>query len=227
VDLTGLTPAGASDAAGVPAGSTADPATSTDGSVASSVAISSATHINAFSVEVRTDKAKAASNLWDTHAAAAPGGVMTALLRQLPKSNLNAYLPAAAKAADSTFDHQPLVTDALPLLPGDKLQFIFDIDVTSANTNAVVPVADADGAQASGNSAPGTAVQGTNKFTMDLGKRRVALELVLPGQGTTLAHLRANAANVVPSGITWYNGDISTDGAPQQPGLPAPFAPSA
>jgi len=219
--LTGLTPAGADSAPAVPSGSTADPATSTDGSVASSVAISSSTVINGFSVEVRTDQDKAASDLWDTHDAAAPGGVMTALLRQLPKANLNAYLPAGATAAGSTFDHQPLVTDALPLLPGDKLQFIFDIDVNSSNTNAVVPIADADGAQHSGSSAPGTALQGSNKFTMDLGKRRVALELVLPGTGTTLASLRANAAAVVASGITWYSGVSTTAGEPQ-PGLPPP-----
>jgi len=185
---------------------------------AESVLVTSKTSVTGFAVQVVVDPSAAASNLWNTHTAAT-NNVRTVLVRQIPKSNLVKYLPEGATGAEV-----PLVTDALPLVWGNKLNFVFDVD-TNTTPNENIPVED-NVTQANGDSAPGpTNVPGKNMFNLNLANRRVAFEFVLgTADGVSVAgskyltggaSMSANPAQVIiADGVTLTYGVVyGTTGA--------------
>jgi hypothetical protein len=160
-------------------GATAGPAAATENaSGAASTSITTTTTITGFAVDVITNGASAAANLWDQHDA--NEAAIASLYRQIPKSTYNMYLAEGSGAV------VPLITTALPLKGADKLTFVFDINVNTAAARPGSTVT--EDVPTIANQPVG--VFGTTNFSLDLATRRVAVELIMPGvSGVTIAGL--------------------------------------
>jgi hypothetical protein len=110
------------------------------------------TVINAFSVDVDISGGAAATSFW-VQQNAAKSVLRRSLYRQIPKVTWTKYYSSATNALD---------TRGLPLAQGDSMIFVFDLDL-KATPGKSAPTA----------SAP-------NVISLDLGVRRVSLELKFP-----------------------------------------------
>jgi len=128
--------------------------------------------VTGFSVDVRTDSSGAIANLLAAHTP----GALKSIFRQVPKSNLIAYLPA-----DASGSAVPLTTRALPLIDGDSLEFVFDIDVNTAGAyDSAGSTAPEDLPQAPGvNGNIPADGPGSSHLSLNMANRRVALKIAL------------------------------------------------
>jgi hypothetical protein len=117
------------------------------------------TIINSFTVNVDVSSAAASSDFTAQFNGEAPL-LRRSLYRQIAKDSWMQYYTMGDPAGG--------IGPGLPLLGGDKLVFVFDVDV-----NATTGGAD------SGAPTPETA----NTILLNLGNRRVAFEFVMPGSG--------------------------------------------
>jgi hypothetical protein len=118
------------------------------------------TIINSFAVDVDVSGAEAAADFVSQFNAAA-ALLRRSLYRQIAKASWAQYYTAGSPSAG--------IGAGLPLLAGDKLVFVFDVDVnaTTGGTHSGAPM-------------PVSA----NTILMNLGNRRVAFEFVMPaGEG--------------------------------------------
>jgi len=155
-----------------------DPATDA-GTADQSTSVMYKTRINGFSVDVNTDAAATATAIKAVHEANSSRG--TKLLFQLiPRASVEKYMNAANIALG--FKEVYPSTDAFPLLQGDKLTFVVDVDVhtAGANENAVDASVAAEDAALPADKA---VEYGTSSFSMNLANRRVAFEITLAQPG--------------------------------------------
>lgn len=129
------------------------------------------TVIGEFSVDVLTDVSGAADNCWTQHNSGANVAQRRSLFRQIPKENLLAYALDSSGAAVT-----PLKTTALPLVHGNKLSYLFVVDVTTAGKNA--GDAAPENAPVANETAPGSNVSvGIYSFSANLPSKNIQLEL--------------------------------------------------
>jgi hypothetical protein len=151
------------------------------------VAVTVETTIAGFKVDVLTNGATAANNLVTQHTqsnSASPANIF----RQIPKASWVQYLSDASGWAQTYLN-----TNALPMLKSDFLTFVFDMDVSTAGSNAGINTAE---------DVPVVGTQSTSygeqKFSLNLANRRVALNIKLTnGSGAFTvggAGLRAQTA---------------------------------
>jgi hypothetical protein len=175
----------------------------------STVSVTTSTKINGFSVDVFTDPSAAATNLWIAHNAA---GNLKQLFLQIPRATWMNYMDA-----DASGEYEVLDTDALPMKGGDKITFVFDVDVNAAGDNRGDYVPGADGVYdayhlngVSGeldlaNSSleanyPGIASSvGNSKFQLKLDNKRVAFEITLGGTAAAAFTVGAAADGANPA----------------------------
>ena len=146
---------------------TTDPAKDARATVGA-VAVTLTTTITGFKVDVLTDASTAATNLVTQHAensSSAPANIF----RQIPRASWVQYLNDASGWATTYLN-----TNALPMLKGDTLTFVFDMDVNTAGANA--PNSTAEDVPISGDQSTDYGVQ---KFSLNLANRRVALNIKL------------------------------------------------
>ena len=158
-----------------------------DGVIAASSSLS--TKINSFDVLVDMDASAAAAAMITDHTADA----LRSLFRQIPRTTLEMYLDASGGALVAG-EAQDLSTNSLPVLKGDKLVFVFDIDVHAAGPNTSGELGTAAGGDAitantsaSSENVPTAGTQsntyGTASVSLNLANRRVAVEITLGSGG--------------------------------------------
>lgn len=158
-----------------------DGAPAADAGTAGSVAVTLKTQINGFSVDVLTDVSQASWNLVDQHSGSdAPADIF----RQIPRSAWQEYLTDASGWAVTYLN-----TDALPMLMGHTLSFVFDMNVDTAGSDSPAPAP--EDVPLSGNQAP---TYGRSKFSLNLANRRVAFNI-------KLTNTPANAPLPFPVGV--------------------------
>ena len=178
---------GGGGSAGAPAqqlsGDTAEASTNNNGTVTAQVG----TIINSFDVLVDMDASAAAQAMIDQHATNA--SALASLFRQIPRTTWQQYLDMSSNGTYIEGEAQDLSTNSLPLLKGDKLVFVFDIDVTAAGPNTEGNTGTAAGGQeipasttyedvptAGPNQSTGL---GVSYVSLNLANRRVAFEITL------------------------------------------------
>lgn len=142
------------------------------------------TSINSFNVYVDMDASAAAAAMITQHTGE---DALKSLFRQIPVSTLKKFLPADESQSNglAVGAEQELSTSSLPVLSGDKLVFVFDIDVKAAGENTGGNTGTAVGgeeipADTNGDAVPVAPAQGDSPlFTLDLANRRVAFEITL------------------------------------------------
>ena len=155
-----------------------DPATDA-GTADQSTAVMYKTRINGFSVDVNTDAAATATAIKDVHEANSSRGSKL-LFQLIPRGSVEKYMSAENKAAG--YKEVYPATDAFPLLQGDKITFVVDIDVHTAGASE--NVVDASVAAEDAALPADKAVEyGTSSFSMNLANRRVAFEIELAKPG--------------------------------------------
>jgi hypothetical protein len=141
------------------------------GDVTTSIAITSGTEITGYAVDVLTDASNASADFWTAHENATQN-FRNFIFRQVPQTNIKAYLPAGAAGISPA---AALKTKALPLVEGNAMAFIFDVDLSNAGANPGaagdedVPVA----------IATGSATAGQSSFALNLGMRRITIQFNL------------------------------------------------
>ena len=143
--------------------------------------LTSTNNLHSFRVDVITDISEGANDLWTAHDGALARS-RNALLTQLPRANLVSYMDSSgAGAIEGKYAYIPLETTALPLVDGNTLAFIFDIDVDTANnaqsTNPPGEGSESVGGQMAGDSAPNQSAFGSDSFSLNMANRRVALRI--------------------------------------------------
>jgi hypothetical protein len=172
--------------------SSADPAQDARAGTGS-VAVTVATTIQGFKVDVLTDAVAAANNLVTQHALLSSSAPLN-IFRQIPKTSWTQYLNDASGWATTYLD-----TNALPMLKEDVLTFVFDMDVTTAGSDAGnaavedVPVVNDQ-----------STAYGEQKFSLNLANRRVALNLTLSSGSGAFPVGGANGLRVHPT--AWVQG---------------------
>jgi hypothetical protein len=156
-----------------------DPATDA-GTADQSTSVMYKTRINGFTVDVNTDAAATATAIKEIHEANSSRGAKL-LFQLIPRGSVEKYM-SAANIADGFKEVYPS-TDAFPLLQGDKLTFVVDIDVhtAGADENAVNASVAAEDAALPAEKA---VEYGASSFSMNLANRRVAFEIELATPGT-------------------------------------------
>ena len=165
----------------------ADPATD-ERAAAGAVAVTLTTTITGFKVDVLTDASVAADNLVEQHAASSSSAPAN-IFRQIPKDSWKLYLNDASGWATTYLN-----TDALPMLKGDILTFVFDMDVNTAGADA--PNATAEDVPRSGDQSD---AYGEQKFSLNLANRRVAVNIRLTGQSSAAFDVGAGKLRVQPA----------------------------
>jgi len=151
-------------AAAVPGTQLPPGGTAVEDSPASSLAtIVRQTFINSFAVDVDVSGAPAADAFVDQFNAAA-ALLRRSLYRQIAKDSWIQYYTTGDPAAG--------IGAGLPLLGGDKLVFVFDVDVNATT-----------GATEAGAPTPAE----SNTILLNMGNRRVALEFLMPGADGIIA----------------------------------------
>jgi hypothetical protein len=170
---------------------TGDNAPAQDARNVASVLVTATSTVTGFSVDVRTDSSGAIANLLAAHTP----GALKSIFRQVPKNRLLAYLPA-----DASGSAVPLTTRALPLVDGDSLEFVFDIDVNTAGAyDSAGSTAPEDLPQAPGTNGNIPADgPGSSQLSLNMANRRVALKIVLAdaerGETVDYKYLKAGDA---------------------------------
>lgn len=170
--------------------STSDPAADA-GTGGQSTSVTARTTINGFAVDVNTDAAAVAAAIKNAHDANG-----RALLFQLvPRESVEKYMSAAHIAAG--YKEVYPSTDAFPLVAGDKITFVVDINVHTAGADEAEVDANAvaEDAALPGNA---TATYGASTFTLNLANRRVAFEIELYGSGATAFPVGSAAGELHP-----------------------------
>lgn len=183
-----------------------DPATDALDSIATTY-VGTTTTVNGFSVDVITNGTSASDSLWTNHKDTT--GAIASLYRQVPRTTYSKYYIAA----DASSSAVPLVTNSLPLLLGDKLSFVFDIDVKSAGANPNTYLAE-DIPSVSNQSGS----YGTFSYGLNMANRRVAFEFTLGGatdgatytSGATVPGLRLEPSS---SDVGTYEALVNGTGA--------------
>lgn len=146
--------------------------------VETAIGITSSTAITGFAVDVLTDSDAASNEFWNQHDVSGAANLRNFIYRQIPAGHIKAYLP------DNLVSNETLLTtDALPLLKGDSMAFIFDVDLKDAGQD---PTA---GSAATAEDVPttGSGGNGVSNFQLNLGMRRVTIEFKLTAEPT--AHI--------------------------------------
>jgi hypothetical protein len=185
--LPSSTISGNNNAAAGSSGTVAEQPGSSNPAADAAGAFSSATSglttlINSFDVHVDMDASAAAFKLIDDHSEQNNHLALKSLFRQIPRTTWSQYVPAEEHEA------LDLCTNSLPLLFGDKLVFVFDIDVKAAGSNSSGETGQAAGgdeipASTEAENVPTAGTQsdayGTASFSLNLANRRVAFEITL------------------------------------------------
>lgn len=194
--------------AGGTANGAVDPAVD-NGNVVGSVSTELNTTINSYSVDVLTDGAVAAANLVDGHNGAQ--GALRSIFRQCGRGRMDKYLRAGADGAA-----EPLTTKALPLTTDDIIEFVFDIDVTTADANAGATL-DEEGVTVAGTQ---STTYGIQNFALNLANRRVAVRFQMfrpegVAPGTAITDLKTGEL-AVPTGnpASGAGSNVATDTTP-------------
>jgi hypothetical protein len=155
-----------------------DPATDA-GTADQSTSVMYKTRITGFSVDVNTDAAATATAIKAVHEANSSRG--TKLLFQLiPRASVEKYMNP--EHIEAGYKEVYPSTNAFPLLQGDKLTFVVDVDVHTAGANE--NVVDASVAAEDAALPAEKAVEYTkSSFSMNLANRRVAFEITLAQPG--------------------------------------------
>jgi hypothetical protein len=159
----------------VQAASPTDPATDA-GTTDQSTSVMYKSRINGFSVDVNTDAAATATAIKAVHEANGSRGAKL-LFQLIPRTSVEKYMDNAH--IEAGYKEVYPSTDAFPLLQGDKLTFVVDVDVhtAGADENAVdASVAAEDVALP----AEKAVEYGASSFSMNLANRRVAFEITIP-----------------------------------------------
>jgi hypothetical protein len=188
--------------------SLADPATDFMAAITAE-AVTSNTSITGFSVDVITNGVTAAQKLYDAHVADTAKGAIASMYRQIARTKYAAYYYLGE---DNSGSAVPLVTSALPLVPGDKLSFVFDIDVHTAAARPGVTTVPEDVPNTGS-----TDAYGTSQFSLNLANRRVLFKLTMGGAGPTIIGLDTSAlsgtatAHVATEGVDFALGATTGD----------------
>lgn len=151
------------------------------------------TVINSFALLVDMDASAAAAEMISQHAAAAGHGAVASLFRQIGKSKILTFMDPASEPHP---EERTLTTTSLPLVAGDKIVFVFDIDVKAAGANttgetgtaaggADIPASNTENVPAADTQTPPY----SNTISFNLANRRVAFEITLGGEGDADADL--------------------------------------
>lgn len=146
------------------------------GTAGQSTSITARTTINGFAVDVNTNAADVATAIKNIHDA----NGRSLLFQLIPRESVEKYMNLEHKAAG--YKEVYPSTDAFPLVKGDKITFVVDINVhtAGADENAVDASVTPEDAALPGNV---SATYGSSAFTLNLATRRVAFEIELFGSG--------------------------------------------
>lgn len=183
--------------------------------IVNSVSVQTSSRINGFAVDVFTNTTTSAAALWDAH----NGQDLKQLFLQIPRDTYELYLPA-----DVSGEFEVLHTNALPMKLGDKITFVFDIDVNTAGKNTTARGTGATGSSESLTGAIGgeggaatisypdnnvnTAV-GEGEFSLNLSNQRVAFNLTLWESGGQDAGATGYKAEAAAFAIKPSEGEVS------------------
>lgn len=146
------------------------------GTANQSTSVAYKSRINGFSVDVNTDAATTAAAIKTVHEANSNRGAKL-LFQMIPRGSVEKYMSAEHIAAG--YKEVYPSTDAFPLLQGDKLTFVVDVDVHTAGADE--NVVDASVAAEDVALPAEKAVEyGASSFSLNLANRRVAFEITIP-----------------------------------------------